>query len=242
MNILFTAPVLLLIATASALQQPQPGVLKGRVLDSVRAPVTNAVVSIRATGAPLMRVSVEAAGQFATTLQPGSYRVCVGSQGFEEMCQRAIVAAGTTTNVEVILKPAASNTAGPNVDATPHVARTLANYGEPATLPLPDMRIRVSEGILDVLAVKKVLPQPPWSQDKGHEKGVVTLTILVDYDGTVKNTSLLSGDPVLGEVAIGAIKQWQFKPYTINGQPVRVESRVMMKFNNKRASIVLSHR
>ena len=74
----------------------------------------------------------------------------------------------------------------------------------PAEKPKPqpvDKRIRVSEGVLDNIVLKKVLPQPPWSNDKAHEKGVVTISVLVDYDGTLKSTSLISGDPVLADVA-----------------------------------------
>jgi len=113
----------------------------------------------------------------------------------------------------------------------------------PAEKPKPqpvDKRIRVSEGVLDNIVLKKVLPRPPWSNDKAHEKGVVTISVLVDYDGTLKSTSLISGDPVLADVATHAIKQWQFKPYVVNGEPVRVESRIVMKFSKKRADVVLA--
>jgi protein TonB len=68
---------------------------------------------------------------------------------------------------------------------------------------------------------------------------LVTIGVLVDYDGTVKSTSPVSGDPVLADVATRAIMQWQFKPFIINGEAVEVESCIVMKFSKKRAEVDL---
>jgi hypothetical protein len=105
-----------------------------------------------------------------------------------------------------------------------------------------DQRIRVSERVLNDMALKRVLPQPPWSKDKGHEKGEVTVGVLVDYDGTVKVTHLVSGDPLLGDVAENAVKQWQFRPFILNGERVQVDSRIVMKFGKKHAEVVVGDR
>lgn len=105
-----------------------------------------------------------------------------------------------------------------------------------------DRRIRVSERVLYDMALKRVLPQPPRSKDNGQEEGEVTVAVLVDYDGTVKTTHLMSGDPVLGDVAENAVKQWQFTPFKVNGEPVQMESRIVMKFNKKRAEVVVGAR
>lgn len=108
--------------------------------------------------------------------------------------------------------------------------------------PKTPTRIRVSERVLDGVTVKKVLPNVPCSADSEHEKGVVTIAVLVDYDGSVKSASRQSGDTVLADCAIPAVQQWQFKPYLINGKPVQVESRVVMKFSKKRVEVVLGER
>jgi hypothetical protein len=103
--------------------------------------------------------------------------------------------------------------------------------GHPAGKPT---RIRVSERVLDNVAVKKVLPQIPCSQYPEHQSGVVTIGVLVDFDGKVKTTSLLAGDAILADCAIQAIGQWEFQPYLINGTPVQVESHVTLKFSKKK--------
>jgi TonB family protein len=103
-------------------------------------------------------------------------------------------------------------------------------------------RIRVSERVLDDLALKKLLPQLDSTRQGWSKTGVVTIAVLVDYDGTVKSASLTAGDPELGDVAISAIKQWRYRPYKIEGYPVQIESRVVMKFTKKHAELVLGDR
>jgi len=105
-----------------------------------------------------------------------------------------------------------------------------------------DKRIRVSERVLYDMALKRVLPQPPWSKGDGHEEGEVTVAVLVDYDGTVKTTHVMSGDPVLGDVAENVVKRWQFTPFKVNGEPVQMESWIVMNFSKKRAEVVVGAR
>ena len=107
---------------------------------------------------------------------------------------------------------------------------------------LKPTRIRVSARALDGIAIKRVLPNTPCGNDEEHENGVVTIAVVVDYDGKVKDTSLLSGDPILASCAVPAIQQWLFKPYVLNADPVQVESRIVMKFSNNHAQIVLGER
>lgn len=90
--------------------------------------------------------------------------------------------------------------------------------------------------------MKTAYPTLPCSTDKSHQKGKVTVGVLVGYDGKVKSTTPMSGDAILTECATRAISQWEFKPYLINGTPVQVESRVVMKFTAKRAEVVPSSR
>ena len=118
----------------------------------------------------------------------------------------------------------------------------LPSAGSQRDAPQIPRRVRVSERVLDGVAVKRVLPSTPCSTDPEHEKGVVTIAVLVDYDGKVRSASHLAGDPVLADCAIPAVQQWQFKPYFINDNPVQVESRVVMKFSKKRVQIILGDR
>lgn len=88
----------------------------------------------------------------------------------------------------------------------------------------PPLRIRVSEGVLYREITKKVAPSLPCSTDRAHQKGTVTVAVVVDADGKVKSTSRTDGDPVLAECAMRAINQWEFKPTlsTVRPSPSRV--------------------
>jgi len=100
-------------------------------------------------------------------------------------------------------------------------------------------RIRVSAQVLESLATKKVMPQPPWTTDKQHESGMVMLNVLVGRDGFVSEVHFSGGDSILGEVAERAVRQWQFRPFVVAGTRVFVQSTITMKFSKNRAEVVL---
>jgi len=60
--------------------------------------------------------------------------------------------------------------------------------------------------------------------------GEVQLRVLVAKDGTVKSISLISGDPLLAQSAIEAVKQWRYQPTLVDGKPVEVETTVPVNY------------
>jgi TonB family protein len=57
---------------------------------------------------------------------------------------------------------------------------------------------------------------PPGARAKKIE-GVVVLRILIDEDGRVKEAEVVSGGPLLTQAALGAVRQWRYKPATLGG-------------------------
>jgi len=49
-------------------------------------------------------------------------------------------------------------------------------------------------------------------------------------DGTVQEVKLLSGQPLLAEAAIAAVKQWRFKPRMVKGVAVEMQTTVTLSF------------
>ncbi|MBV9607960.1 MAG: energy transducer TonB [Acidobacteria bacterium] len=41
---------------------------------------------------------------------------------------------------------------------------------------------------------------------------------------------MISGSPLLISAAVDAVRQWQFKPYALNGAPIEVETQVTVNF------------
>jgi TonB family protein len=60
--------------------------------------------------------------------------------------------------------------------------------------------------------LKKVpVPYPQTLRDKGIQ-GDVRLKVYIKADGSVKNTELLGGNPILAESAQKSVIQWKFSP------------------------------
>lgn len=64
-------------------------------------------------------------------------------------------------------------------------------------------------------------------------EGSVILQALVGVDGAIEDLRVLSGPPVLAAVAQQAVRQWRFKPYLQNGQPVETKAKIMVNFTIK---------
>jgi protein TonB len=62
-------------------------------------------------------------------------------------------------------------------------------------------------------------------------QGDVILSAVIDVNGQIQNLQLVSGHPMLVPAAIAAVKQWRYKPYLLNGQPVEVETTITVIFS-----------
>ena len=49
-------------------------------------------------------------------------------------------------------------------------------------------------------------------------------------EGTIENLQVVSGHPLLVRAAIEAVRQWRYRPYVLNGEPVEVETQVTVNF------------
>ncbi|MGA2022528.1 MAG: TonB family protein [Candidatus Sulfotelmatobacter sp.] len=91
-------------------------------------------------------------------------------------------------------------------------------------------RVRVSMGVTSGLLVRKVNPTYPPLARQARISGTVILRAVISKDGSIENLSLVSGHPMLAPAAIDAVKQWKYKPYLLNGEPVEVDTEVQVNF------------
>ena len=102
----------------------------------------------------------------------------------------------------------------------------------PAILP-PTHRgqtVEVASGISQGLLVSQVPPMYPAVARAARVQGTVTLSAVIAKDGTVESLSLVSGHPLLVPAAMDAVKQWRYRPYMLNGQPVEVMTQINVNF------------
>jgi protein TonB len=91
-------------------------------------------------------------------------------------------------------------------------------------------RVRVSAGVTAGLLVKRVQPAYPPLARQARIQGTVVLQAQISKTGDIENLQLISGHPMLAPAAIEAVKQWKYRPYLLNGEPVEVETQVQVNF------------
>ena len=109
---------------------------------------------------------------------------------------------------------------GSILSATPTVAPKIAT----------PQRVRVSSGVSTGMLVRKVPPSYPPLARQARIQGTVVLQATISKAGSIENLQLISGHPMLAPAAIEAVKQWKYKPYLLNGEPVEVETQVQVNF------------
>src|SRR6204780_5434009 len=91
-------------------------------------------------------------------------------------------------------------------------------------------RVRVSSGVSTGLLVRKVTPTYPPLARQARIQGTVVLRAVISKDGSIEGLTLVSGHPMLVQSALEAVRQWKYKPYLLNGEPVEVDTEVLVNF------------
>jgi protein TonB len=97
-------------------------------------------------------------------------------------------------------------------------------------VPTPVKRMRVAARVAEANLIHDVTPQYPAEAGRERIEGPVVLMAVIGTDGSVKDVRVESGLPILAQAAIDAVKQWRYKPYVIDGEPVEVDSRITINF------------
>jgi protein TonB len=96
--------------------------------------------------------------------------------------------------------------------------------------PATPQRIRVGGNVQGANLTHHVSPVYPPLAKQARVQGTVRFTAIIGKDGTVQNLQLLSGHPLLVPAAEEAVKQWQYKPTLMNGEPVEVVTQIDVNF------------
>jgi TonB family protein len=91
-------------------------------------------------------------------------------------------------------------------------------------------RVRISQDFAQGLIQNKVAPVYPPLAKQARIQGTVNLRVQVSKTGDVEKEELISGHPMLASAAIEAVKQWKYKPYLLNGEPIDFETKVVVNF------------
>jgi protein TonB len=138
--------------------------------------------------------------------------------------QVEVVAGNRHTNV-----PAKSNAIHLDVDS----GSTSSATGAPASATNVQVsagdRVQLSPQTAQSVSVS-VSPDYPLLARQMKVQGAVRLQALISREGTIQELQILSGPSILAAAAREAVKQWHFKPYIQNGQPVETQARITVNF------------
>jgi TonB family protein len=98
------------------------------------------------------------------------------------------------------------------------------------TSTMADGALRVGGDIKPPVKLKNVNPAYPPDAQAQRVQGVVIIEARVEPDGTVGQARILRSIPMLDDAALDAVRQWEFTPTLLNGQPVPVIMTVTVNF------------
>ena len=90
--------------------------------------------------------------------------------------------------------------------------------------------VNLPESAVRELLAQSVDPEYPAAAKASGLRGSVTVQVTIGRDGTVQDAKFLQGSLAFARSALEAVKQWRFKPYSLNGRAVSVQSAITLTF------------
>lgn len=116
---------------------------------------------------------------------------------------------------------------GPGTD----IARGIGD-GIPAVVParpVPPKPLLVSH-LAEADLLYKVQPVYPALARQARIQGAVELRAIIGKTGAIENLVVVRGHPMLAPAAVEAVKQWRYRPYLLNREPIEVETDITVNF------------
>ena len=142
----------------------------------------------------------------------------------------------------IVIKSNRSQTGGKSEETTDAPTLSVTDIAQGNDGALPDLigpsntpapvlqRMSVSQGVSRGLLVKQVQPVYPRGALQMHVEGSVQLAATISKTGDISEVKALSGDSQLAHAAMDAVKQWKYKPYLLNGEPVDIQTQITVNF------------
>jgi TonB family protein len=121
--------------------------------------------------------------------------------------------------------------------ATCGAALALAMHVDPASAEdhssasKPTKTLNVSPEVMSGNLLTKAVPHYPDAAKKAKIQGTVVLSAVIGKDGAIENLRVLSGPAELQKSALDAVRQWTYKPYLLNGDPVEVNTTINIVYS-----------
>jgi protein TonB len=95
--------------------------------------------------------------------------------------------------------------------------------------PMPTHPLKISQWS-EGNVVHRVQPVYPPLARQARIQGVVQLRAIISKTGTIERLAVESGHPMRAGAAIDAVRQWRYRPYLLNDEPVEIETEITVNF------------
>jgi TonB family protein len=128
--------------------------------------------------------------------------------------------------------PAGLDTAGADGLGSGSANASMFNgHSQPNVKVAASKPVAISSGVATGMLIQKTPPDYPPIAKTAHVAGTVELHATISADGTIKDLHAVSGPVMLRQSALDAVRNWRYKPYRLNNQPVEVETTINVVFS-----------
>ncbi|KKT82200.1 MAG: hypothetical protein A2925_03655 [Candidatus Yanofskybacteria bacterium RIFCSPLOWO2_01_FULL_44_22] len=94
----------------------------------------------------------------------------------------------------------------------------------------PEGPIRPGGSIPKPKLIKYIEPDYPKTATDARIEGTVIIDAIIGKDGKIRNVKIVQSVPMLDRAALEAVKQWQYTPTIVKGEPVEILLTVTVYF------------
>lgn len=135
--------------------------------------------------------------------------------------------AGSTQGVQDIESPPTIGNLGVDSEVPFSVPSTNVHPlpQAPAAAPHPPVSVMMEGNLLH-----RITPTYPIMAKQLGVQGTVLLHAIISRSGRIEQLEVVSGHPLLRVAALDAVKNWVYRPYRLNGEPIEVETQITVNF------------
>jgi periplasmic protein TonB len=131
-----------------------------------------------------------------------------------------------TAATETLGAPSFTSVIGDRIGVPDSLAAPVARP-MPRPASHPPLRIsRMMEGNL----IHRVDPPYPVIAKQAGVQGAVVIKAIINREGAIEREEVVGGPALLANAALQAVRQWKYRPYYLNGEPVEVETQITVNF------------
>jgi TonB family protein len=98
--------------------------------------------------------------------------------------------------------------------------------------PARTIRVRIGGEVQAPKLIEKIAPVYPAKAKAAGIEGTVILHAIIGMEGSPLSLRVMNNqiDPELARAAVEAVSKWRYRPTLLNGQPIEVDTTIMVNF------------